>query len=295
MDGAGQPKVRWLDMFPDELEAAIEECPVCLLPFGLAEPHGPYNALGLDHLKAEALVERSARIHGGVVAPPFAWHVQERPEFDWLGQHGVTQCFCSSIPSGLFLHIVLHQIRSLDARGFQVGILVTGHYGGLERDLRLLCEYYVRQTRSPIKLWACADWELIDYEDYRGDHAGPCETSQLMFLRPGLVDLNRSIDKSALGPMCGVAFPTADGKVPSAELGRRIVDSQVKRIGCIQRQLLDAYTACEGYRPPTLQDAEDIWGRFERLTRKYWVLSQTLEEYMNGNTVQFPGWGALGE
>jgi len=295
MGSTRQAKVRWLEMFPDELAAAIEGCPVCLFPFGLAEPHGPYNALGLDYLKAEALVERSARTHGGVVAPPFAWHVQERPEFDWLGQHGVTQCFCSSIPSGLFLHIVLHQIRSLDARGFHVGILITGHYGGLERDLRLLSEYYVRQTGSPIRLWACADWELIDYAGYKGDHAGPCETSQLMFLRPGLVDLDRSIVHSALGPMCGVAFPTADGTIPSAELGRRIVESQVKRIGQIQCQLLDAYVPCDSYRPPNLQDTEDLWGRFERLTRKYWVLSQTLEEYMSGDVLQFPGWQALGE
>ena len=68
----GSHKVRWLEMFPDELYEAIERRPVCLLAYGLAEPHGLYNALGLDFIKADALLEISAAQHGGVVAPPCA-------------------------------------------------------------------------------------------------------------------------------------------------------------------------------------------------------------------------------
>ena len=44
-------KVRWEEMLPDDLLAEIERCGVCYCPFGLAEPHGPYNALGLDWIK----------------------------------------------------------------------------------------------------------------------------------------------------------------------------------------------------------------------------------------------------
>jgi len=64
-------KVKWEEMHPDELLAAIATHPVCYMAYGLAEPHGAYNALGLDWLKAYALCERAARTHGGVVAPPF--------------------------------------------------------------------------------------------------------------------------------------------------------------------------------------------------------------------------------
>ena len=71
-------KVNWEEMFPDEMLGAIDLCPVCYLAYGLAEPHGAYNALGLDWLKARALVERAAREHGGLVAPPAAWHIQRR-------------------------------------------------------------------------------------------------------------------------------------------------------------------------------------------------------------------------
>ena len=68
-------EVRWERMFPDELEAAFQECPVVYLPYGLCEPHGPQNALGMDGLRAHAYACRAAQEHGGIVAPPFFWNV----------------------------------------------------------------------------------------------------------------------------------------------------------------------------------------------------------------------------
>ena len=52
-------KVKWEEMFPEELYEKIQEEPVCYMAYGLAEPHGVYNALGLDWLKAQALVDLS--------------------------------------------------------------------------------------------------------------------------------------------------------------------------------------------------------------------------------------------
>jgi creatinine amidohydrolase len=282
-------------MFPDELLDAIARHPVCYLAFGLAEPHGAYNAVGLDWLKAYELVSRAAHEHGGVVAPPFAWHVQERDTFNWTAHMGVRQPLCSSIPEDLFLRTALYQIRAADAREFGVCLLVTGHYGGLENDLRLLCDYYLRRTGSPIRLYACADWELIAYEDYKGDHAGGCETSQLMALRPDLVDLARKEDASASGPWAGTPFPDGRGRTPSREIGENIVRSQVKRLGEIQSELLSAFDGSIERCAPTMTGTDDIWHRFERLTRKYWWMSSTLDEYKAGSQVPFPGWESLGE
>lgn len=288
-------KVRWEEMLPDELLEAIGNCPVCYCAYGLAEPHGAYNALGLDWLKAQALAERAAREHGGVAAPPFAWHVAERPFFPWLEANGIKQSLCSSIPEDLFLRMVLYQIRAIDARGFRAGILITGHYGGLENDIRLLCEYYLLRSGSPLRLHAAADCEFIRFENYHGDHAGLCETSQLLALRPELVDLSRREDASPSGPWAGTVFPLPDGRMPSAELGEKIVRSQVERLGDIQKELLKSWTPRPGWQPPSLSDAEDIWHRFERLTRKYWWCSLTLDQLIQRETVKFPGWQALGE
>jgi len=282
-------------MFPDELLEAIRTRRACFLAYGLAEPHGPYNALGLDWLKAYALVIRAARAHGGVVAPPFAWHIQELPEFhdEWLARAGVTEPLASSIPADLFYRTVLYQIRAIDARGFRAGILVTGHYGGPEKTLRLLCEYYLRRTGSPLRLAALADWECIRFEDFRGDHAGICETSQLMALRPELVDLARKKAPPDLGERFAGTDFDAQARKPSREIGENIVRSQVDRLGEIRDELLGAYRAKESYRAPTLNEADDIWHRFDRLTRKYW--SWVYKECVENKTLAFPGWEALGE
>src|SRR5918992_643471 len=75
--GPMSPKVRWEEMFPDELDAALAHCPVVYLTYGLCEPHGLHNAVGLDALKAHAIACLAAEEHGGIVAPPFFWHVHE--------------------------------------------------------------------------------------------------------------------------------------------------------------------------------------------------------------------------
>ena len=58
-------EVRWERMFPDELETAFEKCPVVYLSYGLCEPHGPHNAVGLDALKLTLFAALLPRPTGG--------------------------------------------------------------------------------------------------------------------------------------------------------------------------------------------------------------------------------------
>ncbi len=294
-----ETKVRWEEMFPEEFVEAQQAHPICYMAYGLSEPHGAYNALGLDFIKAQGILERAAATNGGIVAPPMAWHITDLPYFHtgpdgWFAGAGIKQSLASSIPSDLFYRMVLFQIRAFDARGFHAAILVTGHYGGLERHIRLLCEYYIRRTGSPIQLYACADWELIRHEDYRGDHAGVTETSQLMAVRPDLVDLQRGEVPSELGTnYAGSEFPNKKGRSPGKELGEKIVSSQIVRLAEIKDELLDAFTPKEDWIAPSITEAEDIWHRYDSLTRKYW--STTIEEHRRRSEPEFPGWEALGE
>jgi len=70
-------EVQWERMFPDELEQAFAACPVVYFTYGLCEPHGPQNTLGLDELKAHAIACQAARHNGGIVAPADYWHIHE--------------------------------------------------------------------------------------------------------------------------------------------------------------------------------------------------------------------------
>ena len=71
-------EVRWERMFPDELEAAFENRPIVYLPYGLCEPHGPINAVGMDALRAHSTSVLAAERHGGIVAPANYWHIHEQ-------------------------------------------------------------------------------------------------------------------------------------------------------------------------------------------------------------------------
>lgn len=292
-------KVRWEEMLPHEFIEARDRFSVCYAAYGLAEPHGAYNALGLDWLKAYALVESAAKLQGGIVAPPFAWHIQEVPEFHddgkgngWLCHAGVRQSLCSSIPSDLFYRTVIYQIRAMDARGFHAAILVTGHYGGVEKVMRKICEYYLRRTGSPIRLYAIADWECIDKDlPYRGDHAGVCETSQLMALKAGLTDLQRRTGNAELGERYAAGIDFSKGPIPTEAIGKKIVESQIRNLCSTAKRLLAEYSLKEGWKAPDLNATEQIWDDFERMTRKHWTLRY--DEYKQGKVFQFPAWEDL--
>lgn len=57
--------VRYERLRPDELRAELARCPVCYIPFGPIEWHGPQSAMGLDALNAETIALRSAELYGG--------------------------------------------------------------------------------------------------------------------------------------------------------------------------------------------------------------------------------------
>ncbi|MCG3150362.1 MAG: hypothetical protein PCFJNLEI_03845 [Verrucomicrobiae bacterium] len=272
-------KVRWEEMLPHEFVEARDRFPVCYMAYGLAEPHGGYNAVGLDWLKAQGLVEAVAKAAGGIVAPPFAWHIQDVPEFHddgkgngWLADVGVRQSLCSSLPADLFYRSVFYQIRAMDARGFRGGVLVTGHYGGVELVLRKICEYYLRQTGSPLRLYAIADCECIDANlPHRGDHAGVCETSQLMALHPEMVDLSRQTVSAELGTGFAAGVNFTKGPIPSKEIGDKIVASQIRNLAGAAQRLLAEYRPRTDWKAPDFNQTEAIWQNFDRLTRKYWT------------------------
>ena len=84
-------KVRWERMFPDELEAALEACPMVYLPYGLCEPHGWHNAVGMDAIRAHECSCQAAQAHGGIVAPPFYWHCHEIGGYGSWGHNQINQ------------------------------------------------------------------------------------------------------------------------------------------------------------------------------------------------------------
>ncbi len=258
-------EVRWERMFPDELNAAFDACPVVYLTYGLCEPHGAYNAVGLDAYKAHRLACRAAEAHGGIVAPAFFWHVSEFGiEAKWADQTiGDVNPWLTDVPPWVLYRMFLYQLRAVAARGFKAAIIMSGHapYGD---DLRAISEVFVRH--SPLRIWAGADAEAVDHPTHGGGHAGQYETSMLWALCPDLVDLSR-LEWNDGKPVR--AFATGpDAEASSRRLGERIVAERVDWLGRKADALIAAWRAPETPAAPTpgnplgaltFEQVERIW------------------------------------
>lgn len=256
-------EVRWERMFPDELEAAITACPVVYFAYGLCEPHGPQNAVGLDALKAHAICCATARAHGGIVAPPDYWHIHEVGLYagwaaEWVGE---ARPWLTAVPPWVHFRNVCYHLRAADALGFHAAILLTGHYGPNWEDLKTLLA--ILQPHFAMRLYGLPDFEAnqpgFDGDSKAtGDHAGKVETSLLWALEPDCVDVSRFPAVDAPGPHFAMG-PNA--RQSDRRVGDRMAADEVRWLGDKAAALLADYAA---HKPTTRQplsfvEVERIW------------------------------------
>ena len=289
-------EVRWERMFPDELEKAFSECPVVYFAYGLCEPHGPQNAVGLDALKAHAICCRAAERHGGIVAPCDFWHIHELGGYAvWSRQAigEVERSWLTCMPPWVHLKDVCYHVRQADVLGFRAAILFTGHYGPNWEDLKTLVQLI--QPYVGTRLYSLPECEAnvpgFDGDGASGDHAGKVETSLLWALMPECTDVSRLPDKET------GAAPWAMGRnayEASRRIGERMVEDEVAWLGRKAGELLEEY---EKSRPPhTLRTFEDVERLWEEVVRPHvhefrsMQLSWKQHEEVPGDSVWYANW-----
>lgn len=254
-------EVRWERMFPDELDAALAERPVVYLPYGLCEPHGPQNALGMDALRPLGAACLAAQEYGGIVAPPEYWHChgygiyaawahpligQQRP---WL----------TCVPPWVFLKNLCYHVRAVDALGFHAAILFSGHAGPHSADVEWLMEVFQRHVavRIGLLIGGGTKESRFDDEEGLGGHAGRGETSLLWAVAPDCVDLSRVPPADAPGPHFAMG-----GNVLKSDrrAGERMTADIVAKLGRTADQLLAEYDRLQP-EPTRLTygEVESIW------------------------------------
>ena len=221
--------VRWAELLPREFLERQRQRPVVYLPLGICEPHGPIAAFGLDTIKADYLCDEAARRFGGVVAPTLGYQIHEAGfHAPWLAEMlGNVRPRMTAMPPHVMLYFFLYQLRAFLNAGFGGVVVVSGHAGGNQHDFRRAAQLFTQQTGMPVVV--VADPELVEGQ-YVGDHAGAYEISQLLAIRPDLVDLSRSgllqpdaaLGRFAEGP---------DAAEGSAEQGRLILEASLTTLG----------------------------------------------------------------
>jgi creatinine amidohydrolase len=266
-------EVRWERLFPDQIEARFAATPLLYLPYGICEPHGPQNVLGLDALKAHAIAIKAAQVSGGIVAPPDYWHIHEvglyatwaRREVGEVARHWLT-----AVPPWVHFKNVCYQIRAAERLGFKAVILLTGHYGPNWRDLKTVVE--LMQPHLNARLYGLPDFEA----NHRGfaedgksgsDHAGRVETSLLWALEPSGVDYSR-LPELPLSPrddaLGGQYFAMGrDAHQSNRQVGDRMVAEEVAFLAAKAAELLKAYDGRPAPVLPvwTFEDVELFWER----------------------------------
>jgi creatinine amidohydrolase/Fe(II)-dependent formamide hydrolase-like protein len=260
-------EVRWERMFPDQLEEAFSQCPVIWFPYGLCEPHGPQNALGLDALKAHGIACRAALAHGGIVAPPDYWHVHEIAGYAPWGMEEIGEVkrkWLTSVPPWVHFHNVCYHIRAAEALESHAAIFLTGHYGPNWEDLKTVLE--LAQPYVGTRLYGLPDFEANQPgfdRDRRsgGDHAGKVETSLLMALDPGCTDQTR-LPPEAEAASRGM-HPWAMGRDAyraDRRTGERMVEDEVAYLGSKASELLGEYARLRPeHRLRSFDSVERLW------------------------------------
>jgi creatinine amidohydrolase len=254
-------EVRWERMFVDELEEAFAACPVVYFSYGLCEPHGPQNAIGLDAIKAHHIACLAAHESGGIVAPPDFWHIHELGGYAVWGDEciGEDRPWLTAMPPWMHFRNVCYHIRQADVLGFHAAIFLTGHYGPNWQDLKTLLELV--QPHVGTRLYGLPDFEAnkpgFDGDGASGDHAGKVETSLLWAVEPESVDVSRLPEKGTPGHHLAMGSNAYDA---DRRIGQRMAADEAVWLGNKAKELLDAYDAD---RPEhtlrTFDQVEQLW------------------------------------
>jgi len=232
MMGSRKRKVRYEEMLPHELDEAVAEFPVAYSAFGSLEWHGRHLPLGNDALKAYYILIMTAERFGGVVVPPTYW--------GFLGKwHPWTMIdFGKPLVEEMYERIFLGLVDV----GFRVIIGVTGHDVADQKDaIQRAVDKIQAVTDRKATGFAMMEGDLYDLTDDKMDHAAHWETSLMMYLRPGLVDMKQIVDEdldSEEGRKEAGILGRDPRKYAFCELGEKIANRVAERIGQKAQELL---------------------------------------------------------
>ncbi|HVS66782.1 MAG TPA: creatininase family protein [Thermoanaerobaculia bacterium] len=245
---------RWDELTASDWPAALERSKgVAILPIGVLEKHGPQAPIGADLIRAREYAARAAEEEYAVVFPDYFYG----QIYEARHQPGTF-----ALPSELIWELLQATCDEIARNGFDKILIVNGH-GGNPNFLRFFVQAQLEKRRDyavylhePAHDPAFAErLSAARKSDPEEDlHGGERETSELLYLRPELVQIERSGDESGddlrrldlaelyTGIWWFASYPNhyaGDASVSSREVGELIVEHRVDSIVRALRTIKD--------------------------------------------------------
>ncbi|HVZ55238.1 MAG TPA: creatininase family protein [Chitinophagaceae bacterium] len=243
---------RWDELTASDWQKALVKSNyTCILPIGILEKHGPHVPIGSDLIRVREYAARATKKEYAVVFPdyfygqineakhqPGVFALQERVVWDLL------EATCDEIARN----------------GFRKILIINGHGGNPE-----LIRYFIQTRLEKPRSYAVYFFEpssdtayarqlaALHKSDMRGDqHAGERETSELLYLRPELVQMDSARNESGANqhrldiPNVYTAiwwyadFPNhyaGEGDKATPQLGKLIVEHVISQLATAIRDI----------------------------------------------------------
>lgn len=237
---------RWDELTASDWSKAMEKSNrTIILPIGILEKHGPHAPIGSDLIRARQWADRAAEKEYAVVFPDYFYgQVNEAKHIQGT----------FSLPSDLTMKLLEATCKEIARNGFNK-ILIVNTHGGNPSMLRYFVQNQM-ESRRDYAVYLFDPGSDPEYEkklaeirksDASGDmHAGERETSELLYLRPELVQLDRATSESGAdqerlkeipniyrGIWWYASFPhhyAGKGETGTKEVGKLVTDHAVNSI-----------------------------------------------------------------
>ena len=237
---------RWDELTASDWDLALEESNrTIILPIGILEKHGLHAPIGSDLIRARQWADRAADIEYAVVFPDYFFgQVNEAKHIQGT----------FSLPSDLTMQLLEATCEEIARNGFNK-ILIVNTHGGNPSFLRYFIQNQMESQRD-YAVYLFDPESDKEYEkklaalrksDASGDmHGGERETSEILYLRPELMKLDRATNESGAdqkrlteipniyrGVWWYASFPNhyaGKGETGTVEVGKLVTDHAVNSI-----------------------------------------------------------------
>ncbi|RTE66075.1 creatininase [Amphritea opalescens] len=199
---------------------------VILLPIGAIEQHGPHMSMNPDVLIPEAISEGVAGLlENGLVAHPISYGYKSQVKSGGGNFFPGTTC----IDGKTLIDMIRDVIVAYARHGNRKFVLVNGHYEnsmfiveGIDLALERLRHDGINANVMLLSYWDYVNKDTIGkvfpdgFTGWDVEHGGVLETSLMLHLHPGLVNLDKAVDhEPATFPPYDI-FPSDPSWVPAS-------------------------------------------------------------------------------